>query len=1180
LKKGYVIIPVFFILVTVLAVGYHIHVLLAAQEEHALEMLAKQAEISGRNMQDYAAEFEGDLKYSISTIPFAKLLVDDVIDHDLLNQMRRFYSRYQTIIDSIAVYNGQVRRTVSRSNENYFSISAITPYESPLEMADEPVILQEDETVCYRRAVRAEGQVVATIAVRVRPSEMVDSQLRNSYVTRQFWPWCVDTEGRIICFLRKNGTGIDRAAIGDLEAIVGKVRQNYEGTLTHLLRQTDGRMCEIYSSFYPIHVFDRDYGVAFSVDKDEWFRRVRVQVFAIIVTFAFLMLAMAIVFAYMFRQRVLAEQRTAKSEAQSRDILRNVHVGVFIIDRQTHRIEFANQVAADMVGAEVREICGTPCHLHICPAEEGICPITDLGQTVDQSERILVTKAGRRLDIMKTAKDLEFRGRDCLLETFIDITDLKRQTARANELAIQAEAANEAKSEFLANMSHEIRTPMNAVIGMSRLALQTDLDAKQRNYIEKVHRSAEGLLHVINDILDFSKIDAGKLHLEAIEFRLEKVMDSFANVVRFKAKEKGVEVRIKVAPGIPPVLIGDPGRLGQILLNLGSNAVKFTDRRGEIAVTVDVLGESEREVKLHVSVADNGIGMTSGEQARLFKSFSQADSSTTRKYGGTGLGLVIARRLTQMMGGEIWAESEAGVGSVFHFNVCLRRPAGATVEHPALLPLGNRRVLVVDDSTTCRSVLADTLTGFGFRTDQAAGGGAAITMVADADADDPYSLVLMDWQMPDLDGIETVRAIQQTQLASAPLFVMITAHSQEEMFEGAQGVKLAGVLAKSASTSLMLDEVVRVLGEGTATLPAEQGDHEPEDPAEACWALRGARVLLVEDNEIDQELAQEILASNGLDVRVASDGAEALELLRTEVFDGVLMDVQMPRMDGYTATRRIREQTCFRDLPVIAMTANAMAGDREKVLAAGMNDHIAKPIDVGDMLATLAKWIPRERERTLRQPPLPKDREPTGDGLPCLPGIDTAAGLEVTQGNAILYRRLLSKLADTERDFEQRFRQAQADADGSAALRTAHTLKGVAANLGAHGIQDAARRLEAACRDHADDIDAALARVVAELAVILPGLALLQALPATPVAPRTAGIDLGELATHLRELQAALQESDSGAVGILEQVEELLRGTPHAEVLERTANATREFDFETALVTLAELAARCGVSLQ
>ena len=634
----------------------------------------------------------------------------------------------------------------------------------------------------------------------------------------------------------------------------------------------------------------------------------------------------------------------------------------------------------------------------------------------------------------------------------------------------RADTASRSKSEFLANMSHEIRTPINAISGFTALALRTELTPKQTDYLDKIHHATQGLLRIISDLLDFSKIEAGHLDMERIPFRLGEIMETTVSYVGSLAERKGLELLVHVAPDVPPRWMGDPLRLGQVLINLCSNAVKFTER-GEVEIRVILVSKTAGSARLLFSVRDTGIGLTPEQSGKLFHAFSQADSSTTRKFGGTGLGLVISERLVGMMNGRIWFESQEGIGTTFFFEVELDlADASALPDCPQLPPeLMGQYALVVDDNANARQILAAQLSGLGMVPHAVDSGEAALAEMRQMSAQgSQYPVVLMDWKMPGLDGVSTARAIRaDPAIAGTPVVIMVTAYGREQVMNAIKDDGLLDdILLKPVTPSLLAEILCRERG-----TPASRSGSQRPLTARAK-RLKGARLLLIEDNPINQQLAQELLEQDGAEVKIAGNGRIALDMLETfglDYFDAALVDLQMPEMDGYETALKVREMPLHGRLPLIAMTAHAMVEERERCLAVGMKDHIAKPIDPELLVNKLMLWIGPEKLagaaiRAEVQVPAGVPDKPA-EVPDRLPGVDIAAGLRRCGGSTRLYHDLLFQFHQHYADAVAQMNQLYAAGDFPGAYHLAHTIKGAAANLAMDDLAKVAAALESALKE-------------------------------------------------------------------------------------------------------------------
>ncbi|MES3021465.1 MAG: response regulator [Pseudomonadota bacterium] len=772
--------------------------------------------------------------------------------------------------------------------------------------------------------------------------------------------------------------------------------------------------------------------------------------------------AMGASLAAMLAERGAAELSLRRAKELTERLIDSANVAIVGLDR-AGRVRIFNHSASAMTGYPAPAVLGQVWRELAQLGDQHAARWPDaggFGAVPASDEYELTTAAGARRCVAWRNTVLGDEGGEVALMSFgIDVTEQRAAFEATREAQELAEAATRSKSEFLANMSHEIRTPMNAVIGMTRLALDTELDARQRNYLEKVDRAAHGLLGIINDILDFSKIEAGKLRFERRPMLLRQTLDHLAGISALRAQQKGLELLFDIGPDVPLEMLGDPLRLGQVLLNLVNNAIKFTDR-GEVIVSIRTEPGRADEVHLRFEVRDSGIGIRPEQAARLFESFAQADASTTRTHGGTGLGLAISRKLVELMDGRLWLESEYGSGSRFLFTARFGRQAWGGNHGAGGADLGALKVLVVDDNAAAREIMQAILASMQMRAVAALSGPAAIAELARAErAGEPYQLVLMDWIMPSMDGLAAIRAIRADPAISRTLaIIMVTAYSRDDLLAQAGDLHGLGVLDKPVTPSSVLDAIVDGM-KGGALAAAPRALPQRRMGA-ALRTLRARRVLLVEDNEVNQELALDILNKLGLHVSVAGNGEVALRMLGEQAFDAVLMDCQMPVMDGFEATRQIRAQERFAGLPVLAMTANAMSGDRERCLAAGMNEHIAKPIDQDALALTLAQWL------APAGPPAAGVGAGAGLDLACAElrgaGIDVDHGLGRLHGDEVAYIKLMGQLKAAQAGFDAQLKDALAQGGAERARRLVHNLRGLADKLGAGELATAAARLEAA----------------------------------------------------------------------------------------------------------------------
>ena len=885
-------------------------------------------------------------------------------------------------------------------------------------------------------------------------------------------------------------------------------------------------------------------------------------------------------------ERKKMEEALRKSENQIKTILETSNEGFWLINNDSITID-VNNAMCEILERNQKEIIG-----------KTIFDFVDKNNKKIFKEQMGIRKLGLGSAYEISLLNIDEKNVSCLFNatplfdeegskigSFAMVTDISERKIMEEELKESKElaiAATDAKSHFLANMSHEIRTPLNAIIGLNYLLLKAELTPKQLDYVKKVQKSSESLLGIINDILDFSKIEAGKLDIESINFNLNDILNNLSNMISMKAQEKGLELIFNINEDVPINLIGDPLRLGQILLNLFSNAIKFTDA-GEVILNVEREKTKKNWIRLKFSVSDTGIGLTEEQQQKLFKSFTQADTSTTRRYGGTGLGLSISKALAELMGGEISLYSEKGKGSSFSVTVLFELQSKQRKKY--LMPsedLQGMRVLVAEDNKTSRVYLTRMLENFTFNVISVESGKEVIEELEKASGKNPFRLIILDWLMPHMDGIETARWIQKNQnISEVPEILMITAFGKEEILKNALDVGINKFLIKPVSHSLLFNTIMELFGKeirkhsDVIVKTSQIVDVKP---------IRGARILLVEDNEINQQVASEILKAEGLFVEVASNGKNAIQMIRTGTgktnYDLILMDLQMPILDGYDATFVIRQNESLDALPIIAMTADAMSGIQEKVIKAGMNDYISKPINPDELFTKMKKWLK------------PGNRKPNKDGIinnlpnpklvnlySQLEEINTDEALNRLGGNTDLFESLLVKFYKNYKDVIGQIKKALNDEKFKNAHRLVHSLKGVSGNIGAMGLFNAAKKLEIDLKNDEIDYELVEKKINGLSKKIIPVLVSIEKFNEAADKSNTNNVkkikfNMKSVLSQIKELKTYLNNYDTEATRSFENLKEQVTGFQNKKEIVELEKNIKEYNFDKAAEVLQELETR------
>jgi len=769
-------------------------------------------------------------------------------------------------------------------------------------------------------------------------------------------------------------------------------------------------------------------------------------------------------------EKEIAEHEKVKialreSEEKLRTIIDNSNDGISII--QKGKFLYVNPKHIEIFGYDnADELIGKPANgytVHPDDTEK----LQDRFRRRERGESVPgvfefkgIRKNGDIIYVEISSATTSYLGENSVAIAFVrDITERKKTEMALIDARLQAEEATRLKSEFLANMSHEIRTPMNGIIGMTELALETQLTDKQRGYLEMIKTSADSLLALINDILDYSKIESKKIELEEVDFDLRITMEKAMDILSLKAEEKKLELIYHLQPDVPTALSGDPGRLRQIIINLVGNAIKFTEK-GEVLIRVEKREADDKSVLLHFSVSDTGIGIPENMIKTIFDSFRQADGSITRRYGGTGLGLSISKKLAEMMGGSIWAESEPMKGSTFHFTGRFGLSDIATTKAPKFNgdSISGARVLIVDDNATNRLVLREMISSWGLISAEAKDGKEALIRLREgAETGQPYRLVLMDLMMPEMDGFELSKSIKDSPLGENIVIILLTSLGRKGDSAICKEVGISGYLIKPIKQSELLDMILMSLG------------HTPEKEPQVItrYTIQEAKmrlhILLAEDNLVNQRLAMELLQGRGHYVILARNGREAVEALEKEYFDLVLMDVQMPEMDGLEATGIIRQKEKVEELPhipIVAMTAHAMKGDHERCIEAGMDGYVSKPINAKELFEVIEKITTSSKEKEQGGISMPKE-----NNKPSMDIFDLPKALGIVDGNKDLFQDITKMLLENLPNDLGKIREAIAVSDSHKLEQEAHSLKGALGNFGAKRSFDAAYRLEKIGKD-------------------------------------------------------------------------------------------------------------------